>query len=562
MSPSAASTLRISPRAPAFTSRAQRATGAWVCGDFLGTDPTGTQAGSNDEGVEIDGGAVSNVIGTDGDGVDDAAERDVISGNSIAGVWIEGAGTDGNVVAGNLIGTSVTGDAALPNATSYAYGYVGFYAGNIGFYDFLGAGVVISGSASGNRIGVDSQDVDAAGEANVISGNASAGVQISNQGTSDNVVRANAIGTDSTGTVNLGNGSDGIKVESGAIGNTIGGTTDGAGNLITDNAGPGVAVTGAGSAGDEIAGNRDFANAGQAIDLGGDGVTEDYPSPRDGPDDYQNFPVIVAGDDGQLEGWLGGSTPDTTFRIEFFAGARYGVGGSGEGQYDLGSLDVTTDGQGRAVFAVPFAPPAGLPVITATATDPAGNTSELSAIRPTETQMPADSVRAEAGGPLVFSSSAGDAIALSDPSAGPLDPAWDLTVSVAVGTLTLSGTAGLVGSGDGTGSLSYHGALSAVDAALAGMTYTPPSGFHGGYTTLVLAANSAGARPVQSSVVISDGAFVVTTTADSGADRCARRSWTPIRSQAAAIRSTSTSRGRVPPRSRRLRRCRRSARAS
>ena len=51
-----------------------------------------------------------NLIGTNGDGVNDAAERNLISGNRFAGVWINGQGTDGNVVAGNLIGTSVTGD--------------------------------------------------------------------------------------------------------------------------------------------------------------------------------------------------------------------------------------------------------------------------------------------------------------------------------------------------------------------------------------------------------------------------------------------------------------------
>ena len=43
-----------------------------------------------------------------------------------------------------------------------------------------------------------------------------------------------------------------------------------------------------------------------------------------------------------------------------------------------------------------------------------------------------------------------------DPDAGPLDPAWDLTLSVAAGTLTLSSTAGLTGSGRRDRSLSYQ----------------------------------------------------------------------------------------------------------
>ena len=77
---------------------------------------------------------------------------------------------------------------------------------------------------------------------------------------------------------------------------------------------------------------------------------------------------------------------------------------------------------------------------------------------------------------MIFSAASGDGIALQDPEAGPLDPAWDLTLSVAAGTLTLSTTAGLTGSGDGTGSLSYSGPLSALNAALDGMTFAPPPG--------------------------------------------------------------------------------------
>ena len=53
----------------------------------------------------------------------------------------------------------------------------------------------------------------------------------------------------------------------------------------------------------------------------------------------------------------------------------------------LGSLEVTTDATDDAVFNVPFTPPAGLPIVTATATDPQGNTSEVSALRQTTLQV-------------------------------------------------------------------------------------------------------------------------------------------------------------------------------
>ena len=120
------------------------AIGDWIDGNFLGTDPTGTMAEHNYYGIVIDGGASGNLIGTDGDGIDDAAERNVIAGNEFVGIWINGQGTDGNVVAGNWIGTSVTGDFALANGDS-----------NLHYPDE--GGVSIVGGASGNRIGMDGQ---------------------------------------------------------------------------------------------------------------------------------------------------------------------------------------------------------------------------------------------------------------------------------------------------------------------------------------------------------------------------------------------------------------------
>jgi titin len=55
----------------------------------------------NNTGVEIDAGAASNLVGTNGDGVNDVSERNLLSGNLFAGVWITGQGTMGNAVAGN-----------------------------------------------------------------------------------------------------------------------------------------------------------------------------------------------------------------------------------------------------------------------------------------------------------------------------------------------------------------------------------------------------------------------------------------------------------------------------
>ena len=84
--------------------------------------------------------------------------------------------------------------------------------------------------------------------------------------------------------------------------------------------------------GNQITANRIFGNTGQAIDLGDDGVTDNGTSPRQGPNNLQNFPIFVLTADGQIEGWLGGSTPDTTFRIDVLRQRRLRTGRLGRGR--------------------------------------------------------------------------------------------------------------------------------------------------------------------------------------------------------------------------------------
>ena len=76
------------------------------------------------------------------------------------------------------------------------------------------------------------------------------------------------------------------------------------------------------------------------------------------------------------------SLPGTTFRIEFFSNGSCDPSGFGEGEVFAGSTSVTTNGSGNASFnvTVPVAVLGGRQM-TATATDPGGNTSEFSACR-------------------------------------------------------------------------------------------------------------------------------------------------------------------------------------
>ena len=88
------------------------ATGDWIEGDFIGTDPTGRKPEYETMGWRSTGGRSGNTIG----GTSSPA-ADLISGNGGNGVVISGAGTDANLVEGDLIGTTVAGDSSLPDNT-------------------------------------------------------------------------------------------------------------------------------------------------------------------------------------------------------------------------------------------------------------------------------------------------------------------------------------------------------------------------------------------------------------------------------------------------------------
>src|SRR5439155_778598 len=80
---------------------------------------------------------------------------------------------------------------------------------------------------------------------NVISGNGQDGVGIFFPGSTGNLVAGNYIGTDATGSIALGNVADGVRLGSAGTGNVIGTDgTNGAGNVISRNAGSGVDIIG------------------------------------------------------------------------------------------------------------------------------------------------------------------------------------------------------------------------------------------------------------------------------------------------------------------------------
>ena len=324
-------------------------------GNFIGTDVTGTlDLGNNAVGVFILGNSSGNLIGAT-----TPAARNVISGNGNSGININGPGATGNVVRGNFIGTDITGTLDLGNTND---------------------GVRIDGPAN-NTIGGTT-----AGSRNVISGNGNSGIRIAGSTATDNVVQGNFIGTEVDGTSRLGNSGDGVRILGfgSATNNTIGGTASNTANIIAFNSGDGVRVDS--GTGNVIPTNSIFSNTGLGIDLAPNGVTANDTGDGDtGANNRQNFPVLTSAsstvDGTDVEGTLN-SAANTTFRVEFFANSGCDPSGHGEGETFLGSISVLTDGSGYASFGVSFATvvPVGH-LITATATDPANNTSEFSGCR-------------------------------------------------------------------------------------------------------------------------------------------------------------------------------------
>ncbi len=142
------------------------------------------------------------------------SQRNVISDNQHVGIAIDGPQSSGNVVIGNYIGLDADGAAALGEQA---------------------VGVDIAHGAYSNIVGGTTP-----GERNVISGNMFVGVSITDttqEGTRDNYIRGNYIGTDYTGMYPIPNNQGGVGIAFDASGNVIGGSAPGAGNVISGNTG-------------------------------------------------------------------------------------------------------------------------------------------------------------------------------------------------------------------------------------------------------------------------------------------------------------------------------------
>jgi CSLREA domain-containing protein len=245
--------------------------------NYLGTDATGTTwlGGLSIAAIEV-GGA---------NAIEHAASNTVRDNLVSHGLVVRGGGSTNNTIRGNRIGTNAAGTTALnpesnaigillDNAPGNTIGGPGAGEGNLvsGFSGGLGIEMVFAQSdgnvVQGNRVGTnaagtagipnldgiralagaDNNQIGGTtpGAGNLVSGNNEQGVTIG--GSSGNVVAGNLIGTAADGTSDLGNTQTGVLVENGATNTTIGGTAAGAGNTIAFN---GFSLTGVAVTGDE-----------------------------------------------------------------------------------------------------------------------------------------------------------------------------------------------------------------------------------------------------------------------------------------------------------------------
>jgi parallel beta-helix repeat protein len=351
-----------------------------IAGNWIGLDVDGLPRGQTFEGIYVYDTSIANHIGGTA-----PADRNVISGNG-TGIYLFGS-TAQCIIEGNYIGTDATGSLPRPNT----FEGVGIQSGGLHRIGgtAVGAGNVISGNQyagiyvlggtnitiQGNFIGVDATGTYTLGNgqdgvviqsssvsACTIGGTTAgaANVIAGNQngifilGAATNTIYGNFIGTDLTGTRPLGNLAAGISIFGGHH-TLIGGASAGAANTIAYNLAGGVSAT-AQSMNNAIRGNHIFGNRGPGIDLNADGVTtNDLADADSGPNGLQNYPLLTnALVSASTVRVQGGfsGAASQVLTLDFYASTNWDFDGLAEGQRWLGSATRTTDAAGWVAFDV------------------------------------------------------------------------------------------------------------------------------------------------------------------------------------------------------------------
>ncbi len=369
---------------------------AIIQGNMCGTDISGTMAIPNeDSGIDSSGDNAMIGGGNLGEG-------NLCSGNE--GEGIESFG-DVAVIKGNIVGMDITGVDPIPNESSgmsidgsdLQIGGQGPNDGNLvsanedsGIDLFDGDNVIIEG----NIIGLDITGTVAAGNLgdgindgsqgfvtigglvpaarNIISANGLNG--ISSFFGVDGEIVGNFIGTDISGTQDLGNDTEGISFFA-SLNYTVGGDVPGSSNVIAFNAMDGIGLSddqfffsGFECEAIQISENSIFSNVNKGINYLGNQSQVGIPI----------LTNVTAGPAPNVEGTLNGN-PNSDYTIEYFKNFNANPSGNHEGEVFVGSEVITTDGAGIAIInTVLNAAVNANEIITATAKEINANTSEFS----------------------------------------------------------------------------------------------------------------------------------------------------------------------------------------
>ena len=336
-------------------------TNSWgfsIIGNKIGLNTVGTSAIMNaNYGIVIYQATNTNWIGGS---LPDA--RNIISGNGFQGILV--LNSTAQIIQGNYIGTAASGGTAIPN-------------GKDGIWLQNAVSNVIGGTATGagNLISGNNKNY---------LGNGYDGLYFINS--SKNIIQGNFIGLAADGFNRMTNSAHNVEFDAGSTNNILGGTSAGAGNHIAFAEGGycGVRVRDY-AFNNLISGNIIFSNSGLGIDLGTYGTNGiihlENGVASTSANHSQNFPTLtnaISGTATLIRGSFDSAT-NRTYALEFFASPHGNASGYGEGQVFLGQTSITIGTISPTNFSVviPATVAAGW-VITATATDPANNTSEFS----------------------------------------------------------------------------------------------------------------------------------------------------------------------------------------
>lgn len=330
-------------------------------GEKLGSPYSGVWIGDNSHDIAIMNNQIANNAGN---GVAVGLSANVaISGCQISDHANTGVAFYGGAVNGSLTNTEIRRSkyqgVSIGDAATHDIAVTGILSDSNDW-----GGIAIYGGAHHNRI-----------DGNTVINYNGCGISMQDSA-HDNTVINNVVGCNKAApAVALNTGWGGIGVWKNAYANKIGDI--GVGNLVGPGDQIGVYVNDANTVGNSIRGNVFMGATRQAIDLGGDGGDANDANDGDaGPNRKQNYPTLSKDTFGSTVKIAYQGAASRTILVDLYAVDATRNWSSGPGYAYLGTVEIKTSafGSGNATFTLP----AGVAVVTATATDKAsGDTSEF-----------------------------------------------------------------------------------------------------------------------------------------------------------------------------------------